>query len=238
MNNIKLQTLLEIFERAGRSLLLGILIPITIPFMLVFWPLSYIFKHVYALLRGMHYDDQTNEYISKYEYKKKKEDERRKKQKERIARDIEEGKLKTTDLPHVTKHPFTSFLCINDSKDALPNDVVAYIETEHNEMIHDFFRKEAGWITRLSAKYGIDFIHPDYDKIRSIMLFPQDFKELHHGIIWRTNASTWENEYGLYGDEYLYIEINPNSRKTLKRQLEDAMIKIYDCLLNHSLVAI
>lgn len=238
MNNTKLQTLLEILERAGKSLLLGILIPITIPFLLVFWPIGYISKHIYALLRGMHYDDTTSEYISKTEYKKRKEDERKKKQEERIAREIKEGKLKTTSLPHVTKHPFTSFLCINDSKDKLPNDVVVYIATERNEMIQDFFCKETDWISRLSAKFGIDFIHEDYDKIRSIMLFPQDFKELRHGIIWRTNTCTWDGEYGLYGEVYLYIEIDPNSRKTLKQQLEDAMIKIYDCLLNHSLATI
>lgn len=234
MNN-ELRTILE---RAGKSLLLGILIPISVPFIIVIWPFLYLFKHIYALARGMHYDDQTEEYISEEEYKKRKEDKRREKQKERITKEIEEGKIKTTDLPHVTKHPFTSFLCAKDSKDNLPYDAVAYIESEPNETIRKFFTKETDWVTQLSIKYGIDLIQPNYDRIRSIMLFPQDFKELHHGIIWRTNTSTWDGEYGLYGYIYLYIEINPNSYKTLKQQLEDAMIKIYDCILNHSLVAI
>lgn len=238
MNNAKLQTLLEILVRAGKSLLLGVVAPISIPFLLVFWPLKYIYKHSYALLRGIHYDDRTDEYISNAEYKNKKEEARKRKRKERIRKEIEEGKLKTTDLPHVTKHPFRSFLCVRDNKDNLPNDAVAYIASEPDEKIRDFFNSEADWIARLSAKYGIDFIQADYEKVRSIMLFPQDFKEMRHGIIWRSNASTSENEYGLFGRKYFYFELNSESKKPLKQQLEDVMINIYDCLLNYSLLAI
>lgn len=234
--------ILTILKRAGNSLQWGILFPICLPIclliMLIYWLLKNIFKKVYALLRGMHYDGQSEKFISKEEYKKKKEEEKKEEQKERIKEAIIEGKLKTTDLPHVTKHPFTSFLCIEDSKDNLPYDVVAYIETVPNETIRKFYSEEKDWIKQLSAKYGIDFIQADYDKIRSIMLYPQDFKELHHGIIWRTHYSTSEREYGLFGINYLYFELTPGTHKQLKQQLEDAMIKIYDCFLNHSLIAI
>ena len=71
----------EIIKMAGQSLLFGITIPIIIPLSLIFFFLRYLFRHSYALLRGMHYDDGREEYISREEYKEDKKRERIEKRK-------------------------------------------------------------------------------------------------------------------------------------------------------------
>lgn len=238
MHKSKLENLLMLLELVGKSLLAGFALPISLPFLIVYWTFKDPVMYAYASLTGKRYDNKTEKIISKAEYERKEEEEKEKKRKEEIVRKIKSGKLKTTGIPHVAKQPFDSFLCIENSKDNLPHDVVEFIETEPDETIDNFFRKEADWISQLSEKYGLDFIKPDYDRIRSIMLFPQDFKEMHHGIIWRTNFITGESGHNFTGIKYLYMELNSDSDKPLKQQLEDAMIKIYDVLLRQSLIAI
>lgn len=218
----------EIIKMAGQSLLFGIAIPIIIPLSLIFFPLRNISRHAYALLRGMHYDDNREEYISLEEYKVEKEKERKEKRNEKIKEEIEKGKIKTTDVPHTPKHPFTDFLCVEDDSEKLPVDAVAYIENEPDAKIHKFFIDESEYIRQLSQKYGIDFIRMDITKLKSKMLFPQDIEEMHHGIIWHSGTLTGESEYGLWGCKYLYFELNAKDNDSIKSQLENAMNTIYE----------
>ena len=218
----------EIIKMAGQSLLFGITIPIIIPLSLVFLPLRYVSIHAYALLRGMHYDDGREEFISKEEYKKEKDKERREKRNDKIREKIEKGIIKTSDVPHQPKHPFTDFLCVEDDADKMPVDVVAYIENEPDAKIQKFFRNESDFLSQLSQKYGIDFIRMDISKLKSKMIFPQDIKELRHGIVWHTGTLTGESEYGLWGRKCLYFELNAKDDDSIKSQLENAMSTIYE----------
>ena len=218
----------EIIKMAGQSLLFGITIPIIIPLSLIFFFLRYLFRHSYALLRGMHYDDGREEYISREEYKEDKKRERIEKRKDKIKKKIEKGIVKTTDVPHKPKHPFTDFLCVDDDSEKIPVDAVAYIENEPDEKIREFFRNESEYIRQLSQKYGIDFTCMDAEKLKSKMIFPQDIKEMRHGIIWRSSTLTGESEYGLWGRKCLYFELNAKDDDSIKSQLENAMNTIYE----------
>ena len=218
----------EIIKMAGQSLLFGITIPIIIPLSLIFFFLRYLFRHSYALLRGMQYDDGREEYISREEYKEDKKRERIEKRKDKIKKKIEKGIVKTTDVPHKPKHPFTDFLCVDDDSEKIPVDAVAYIENEPDEKIREFFRNESEYIRQLSQKYGIDFTCMDAAKLKSKMIFPQDIKEMCHGIIWHSSTLTGESEYGLWGRKCLYFELNAKDDDSIKSQLENAMNTIYE----------
>ena len=119
-------------------------------------------------------------------------------------------------------------MCVEDDAEKIPIDAVAFIENEPDAKIEKFFIDESEYIRQLSQKYGIDFMRIDIKKLKSKMLFPQDIKEMRHGIVWHSGTLLGESEYGLWGRKFLYFELDAKDSDLIKRQLENAMNKIYE----------
>lgn len=213
-------------NRIGGSIILGVIILLTIvliiplsPFIALYVVLRSLYRWGMAALGIKYYDE-----ISGYKTKAQHEE-------EILGKKIAHHEITTEGLPHKTQHPFKEFFSYEDSEYKLPYDVVAFVETEPDAVVDRFLKEDAEWLQQLSAKYGIDLVKADYDKFRQVMVFPQDFAQMKHGFVWRSQYSSFIKEYKLLGNRQYYFELDSNSDKSLREQMEEMMQKIYEVIL-------
>lgn len=222
MSKDKLTTIWKYIKLAGNSLLVATVIVLAIPF-LPFYGLYKLFQYIYRKLVTKFgertYDFNHERWISRDEHEK---DELRKR--------IESGKVRIETLPHVTEHPFIKFNVHFNKIKKMPTNILAYVESVPNEKIHDFFYQDHLWVKGFSAKYGFRIVKVGVDSIRRSMFFPQDAKELRHGLIWNSPYTGHDKEYGVNGFEYFYFDIDPD--KPIRNQLEDIADKIYSSVIH------
>lgn len=99
-----------------------------------------------------------------------------------------------------------------DCAPVLPYSSVAYVATEPDSQIENFFQTDKEWLAKWSEWYGLDLVEVDMEEVRKALTNPNCFALLQHGLLWRARSST---EY----DCYYYFELNPDTAEQLQKQL-------------------
>lgn len=145
---------------------------------------------------------------------------------------IEHRQLSTEGLEHTVPKPDEPFFFYDKRDFNLPHGTIAYVGTKPNEKLHNFFRTEKSWLDKFTDKWGLNIVSVNIDDVRKDMFFPQDADVFRHGILWNTEYSTNEEEYGLIGSVHFYYDIDTNSEVPIKEQLKSIAHKIYDDRMN------
>lgn len=145
---------------------------------------------------------------------------------------IEHRELTTEGLEHTVPKPDEPFFFYDKRCFNLPHGTIAYVETIPDEKLHKFFGTEKSWLDKFTDKWGLKIVNVNIDDVRKDMFFPQDADVFRHGILWNTEYSTNEEEYGLIGSVHFYYDIDTNSEVPIKEQLKSIAHKIYDDRMN------
>lgn len=186
---------------------------IAIPFLLIYeaW------KFIVRIVKGLVYDHDSKEWITKEEKEKNKLKER---QKNREIPLVVEN--------HTTTNKDDRFYFFEKRKLTIPYDQLVYVENEYNEKMHRFFNDNADWLEDWQKWHGFDIANYDFEDIKEGMLYPQDFVVFKHGFLWHSPMSSWDKESDLFGNIHYYYEIDPESETSIKEQMDSFMSKIYN----------
>lgn len=142
---------------------------------------------------------------------------------ERKQKELIEKRRKELETPKPKVHVIPSkdgrFELNTSNAHSLPFDKIVYVEVEHDDTIEKFFKEENAWIAKWQEWYGLEIVNLDHQLIHESLRYPQDFHVLRHGFL--VNLP-YTNGYRRY------FEIDPDSEKTLKQQMNDIAICILD----------
>lgn len=185
---------------------------VALPFVLVYEGCKSVGRRMNGLVR----DKSTGDWITK-------EQQARKERNKRIAN----RELPLTIDNHVTPNKDKVFFFFEKRKLVFPYSQLVYVETVRCEKIRRFMEEDAEWLDTWTRWYGFEIVEYAAEDIKEGMFYPQDFAMFRHGFLCNSGRLNEDKESGISGCVYRYYEIEPDSKNSIREQMESMIREIY-----------